>query len=126
PPAVPRASTPPSPKASPASRYRGMAERPRRPASRARTPSPRMTPPSSRRTAVPCCTPSAPKQLAELLDALGGADDDEGVTGLQAGVGRRGRDGALAAQDGHDRHPGAAAGLGGGDGSARIWASPGV
>src|SRR5919112_1660225 len=121
--AVTSGSRPPSPKASPASRYRGIAERPRRPASRARMPRPRMTPPSSRRTAAPWGTPSAPQQLAQLLDALGGADDHEGVARLEAGVGGRGRDGAVVAQDGHDRHPGAAAGLGVGDGPAGVRAA---
>src|SRR5918994_3762470 len=121
--AVTSGSRPPSPKASPASRYRGMADRPRRPARGPRNPSPRMTPPSSRRTAAPSCTPSAPQQLTQLLDALGGADDDQGVAGLEDGVGGRGGDGAVAAHDGHDRHAGAAAGLGVGDGLAGVRAA---
>src|SRR5918992_325862 len=113
--AVTSGSRPPSPKASPARRYRGMADSPKRPARRPRMPSPRMTPPSSSRTAAPSCTPSAPQQAAQLLDALGGADDDQGVAGLEDGVGGRGRDGAVAADYGPDRHAGAAAGLGVGD-----------
>src|SRR5918992_937489 len=121
--AVTSGSRPPSPKASPASRYRGMAERPKRPARRPRMPSARMTPPSSRRTAAPSCTPSAPQQLAQLLDAPGGADHHQGVLGFQTLVGGGGRDGAVAAHDGHDRHAGAAAGLGVGDGLAGVRAA---
>jgi hypothetical protein len=66
--AVTSGSNPPSPKASPASRYRGMAERPSRPASRPRIPSPRITPPSSSRTTAPWFT--AGQLPSSLLSSL--------------------------------------------------------
>ena len=70
---------------------------------------------------APCSTAGQlPSSLASL-DALGGADDHQRVARLQPDVGGRGGD--VAAHDGHDRHAGAAAGLGVGDRLAGVRAA---
>src|SRR5262245_36877484 len=112
-------SRPPSPNASPASRYSGIGDSPKRPAIRPRTPSANSLPPSSRsRTAVWSST-SAAQDPHERADALGGADHHGGVGGLEAELRSRRGDRRAPAQHRHDRDAGAGAGARVADGPGR-------
>src|SRR5262245_14058689 len=100
----------------PASMKSGMVGSPIRRPNRATSPAARNAPPSATSSLPIAGTDDVAEELAEVLLS---SHDDEAIVGPECLARLGGEDGLVVAEDGRDRHPGAASDLEVGDRSVR-------